>query len=74
VDAQAWERAAQTLGLPLAIVRFDDAETRALYGADIALVRPDHHIAWRGDATADPGSILAAAIGISNTAALQRFP
>jgi 2-polyprenyl-6-methoxyphenol hydroxylase-like FAD-dependent oxidoreductase len=67
-EAVAWERAAEALRLPLAIVRSDDAETRALYGAEAVLVRPDHHIAWRGAASADPAGVLAAAIGLSSTA------
>jgi hypothetical protein len=72
-NAEPWERAAETLRLPLAVVRFDDAEARALYGADAVLVRPDHHVAWRGDAGADPGRVLAAAIGLSSMAVLQPF-
>jgi len=59
----AWEPAAEELHVPLAIVRSDDAATRALYGADLVLIRPDHHIAWRGEATADPRAVLARAIG-----------
>lgn len=60
---QAWERAAERLGMPLTVVRSDDAATRALYGAAAVLVRPDHHIAWRGDAAADAATVLAGAIG-----------
>ena len=36
---------------------WDDAELAMLAGADFLLVRPDQHIAWRGDAH-DPGAIL----------------
>jgi hypothetical protein len=51
------------LHVPLAVVLSDDAEARALYGAAYALVRPDHHIAWRGDAASDARAVLARAIG-----------
>jgi hypothetical protein len=47
----------------LTVVQSDDAPARELYGADLALIRPDHHIAWRGDAAADPAVVLTHAIG-----------
>jgi 2-polyprenyl-6-methoxyphenol hydroxylase-like FAD-dependent oxidoreductase len=40
---------AQTYGVPLAIVRPQDVPIAALYGAKLTLVRPDQHVAWRGD-------------------------
>jgi hypothetical protein len=27
-----------------------DADVRELYGCDLALIRPDQHVAWRGNA------------------------
>ncbi len=62
-DPAAWEAAATHLDIPLAVVRSDDPATRELYGADLVLVRPDHHIAWRGDGAADPNAVLARAVG-----------
>ena len=47
IDRAAAE--ARTLGVPLAIVRPEGVDVRALYGAALALVRPDQHVAWRGD-------------------------
>ena len=41
--------AASSRGLPLASNAVDDAAARAIYGADLVLIRPDHHVAWRGD-------------------------
>jgi hypothetical protein len=67
VDTQRWERIAGGLRIPLAVVRFDDAVTRELYAADAVLVRPDHHIAWRGDGSADPLAVLTQAIGAGTT-------
>ena len=43
------ERDAHSLGVPLAIVRPDGLDVAKLFGARLALVRPDQHVAWRGD-------------------------
>ena len=56
-----WQAAARELGMPLAVLPCDSSEARGLYGADLVLVRPDHHIAWRGDTDADPAEVLAMA-------------
>lgn len=58
-DSPAWQRAATALGLPLEILHCDSAQAHALYGADRVLIRPDHHVAWRGDAGADAQALLA---------------
>jgi hypothetical protein len=42
--------AAQARGVPLCLTRVKDAEIARLYGAKLVLVRPDGHVAWRGDA------------------------
>ena len=62
-DTATWEQAATQLNMPLSVVRSNDTGTRELYGADLVLIRPDHHIAWRGDSTAEPHVVLARAIG-----------
>jgi hypothetical protein len=37
---------------------------RALYGRDLALIRPDQHVAWRGDtAPADADALWAKLTG-----------
>jgi hypothetical protein len=51
-DASDVERAARdaaALGVPLEIVRPEGLDVAQLFGARLALVRPDQHIAWRGD-------------------------
>ena len=63
-DPGAWAQAAADLKIPLAALQVNDAAARALYGADLCLIRPDHHIAWRGGRGADPRSILMAAVGL----------
>jgi 2-polyprenyl-6-methoxyphenol hydroxylase-like FAD-dependent oxidoreductase len=47
VDAVA--QAARRRGMPLVITTHADPALRALHGADLVLVRPDGHVAWRGD-------------------------
>lgn len=39
---------AQTLGIPLTVVRPRGVPVETLYGAALTLVRPDQHVAWRG--------------------------
>lgn len=50
-QAQADARAA---GAPLTIVQPDGVDVEALYGAALTLVRPDQHVAWRGDRWTNP--------------------
>ncbi len=50
---QALEAAAAQRGVPLVLHHIEHAEARALYGKPLVLVRPDGHVAWRGDSTAD---------------------
>lgn len=49
VDTSALEAAAAHRGVPLKIVRIEDDKVRQIYEKALILVRPDHHIAWRGD-------------------------
>jgi hypothetical protein len=44
------EQAARARGVPLATVAIDEPEAAALYQSRLVLVRPDGHVAWRGDA------------------------
>ena len=60
-QAAAWQAAAREMGVPLTVVSISSPEAQALYAASYALIRPDHHVAWRGDATADPYALLAMA-------------
>jgi 2-polyprenyl-6-methoxyphenol hydroxylase-like FAD-dependent oxidoreductase len=39
---------AEALGVPLKVVRPQGLDLAALYGADLTLIRPDQHVAWRG--------------------------
>ncbi|WCT72189.1 FAD-dependent monooxygenase [Sphingomonas naphthae] len=44
------ETAFADVGAPLDVVRLDNPFVREAYGCGLLLVRPDLHIAWRGDA------------------------
>jgi 2-polyprenyl-6-methoxyphenol hydroxylase-like FAD-dependent oxidoreductase len=67
--------AARRAGIPLEHVVIDDARARELYEADLALVRPDLVVAWRGPATASrPDVILDAVCGRGARAARQPLP
>jgi 2-polyprenyl-6-methoxyphenol hydroxylase-like FAD-dependent oxidoreductase len=48
-DSTAFAQAAATRGLPLAIVHRPEPELRELYEADLALIRPDQIVVWRGN-------------------------
>ena len=62
--AEALTRAAQRRGMPLDVVEVPDDDARELYGRDLALVRPDQHICWRGDALpGDCDALLRRVIG-----------
>jgi 2-polyprenyl-6-methoxyphenol hydroxylase-like FAD-dependent oxidoreductase len=64
IDVRAIEAAAGKRGLPLAVIDVASAEARDLYARDLVLVRPDHHIAWRGNsAPADAEALIARVAG-----------
>jgi len=46
----ALEQAAAQRGVPFAVHRIASRESAALYAEPLVLVRPDGHVAWRGDA------------------------
>ncbi|BDB28682.1 hypothetical protein Tamer19_37540 [Cupriavidus sp. TA19] len=67
-DCTAWQDAARERGIRLDVLPVRDAGARALYGAPAVLVRPDHHIAWRGEANADADAVLAMTTGFATHA------
>ena len=63
-DPGAFAAAARDLRVPFACVRFAAPEIAALYERKLVLVRPDGHVAWRGDAApTDPQAILQTVTG-----------
>lgn len=47
-DIAAAEAEAGMRNVPLTVLRFADPAFASLYGAPLALIRPDQHVAWRG--------------------------
>jgi 2-polyprenyl-6-methoxyphenol hydroxylase-like FAD-dependent oxidoreductase len=62
--ASALAEATAQAEIPFTIVDCPDNEARDLYGCDLALIRPDQHVAWRGNVEpADPKRLLARVTG-----------
>lgn len=59
----SFEAAATELGLDLRVLTLERQDLRALYEAPLALIRPDHVVAWRGDATVDARRVLRIVLG-----------
>jgi 2-polyprenyl-6-methoxyphenol hydroxylase-like FAD-dependent oxidoreductase len=52
-DAQGWIRAAKRRNVPMTEIAITNPAVAELYGADLVLVRPDGHVAWRGNTCPD---------------------
>ncbi|MCK1715990.1 MULTISPECIES: FAD-dependent monooxygenase [unclassified Bradyrhizobium] len=60
----AFEKAGRDLRLPLDMVLVNGRpDLRSLYGARLLLLRPDLHVAWRGDLADAPEKILSVSTG-----------
>lgn len=55
-DTAPMQAAAAAAGVPLRVADIPCGRAREIYGADLALVRPDQHLAWRGN-VADPEAL-----------------
>jgi hypothetical protein len=63
-DSSGIERALGATGAPFAALTIDDPVARDVYGYDLILLRPDLHVAWRGNAPpADPAQLAALVTG-----------
>lgn len=49
-DTSAMEAAAARIGVPLKVFTLENADALSLYERKLTLIRPDQHVAWRGDA------------------------
>lgn len=60
---------AERHGMPLTVVDLDEPEVLAAYERALVLVRPDGHVAWRGEhEPSDPTSVVTAVRGESSLA------
>jgi 2-polyprenyl-6-methoxyphenol hydroxylase-like FAD-dependent oxidoreductase len=63
-DVAALAKAFAALGAPLQVLDNPDARPREVYGYDLLLLRPDLHVAWRGNRLpAEPARLAAMATG-----------
>jgi len=61
-DPTPLARAFDALGAPLDVLVIPDPALRRVYERDLILVRPDMHVAWRGDRLPESASDLAALV------------
>ncbi|MGY1778458.1 FAD-dependent monooxygenase [Geodermatophilus sp. SYSU D00804] len=72
-DAGSLASAAAARGVPLTDADLSGVPgLRDLLGADLVLVRPDQHVAWRGDAVLDADTLLARVLGAAVPASALR--
>ncbi|VWX50024.1 FAD-dependent monooxygenase [Novosphingobium sp. 9U] len=57
-DTSSLEAVATERGVPLDILRLERRDLRPIYERNLLLVRPDQHVAWRGDALPDDTAAL----------------
>ena len=63
-DAATLLAAADRRAVPMTLVDLSDhPELRPRYGADLLLVRPDQHVAWRGNVVDDADALIALVLG-----------
>jgi len=65
-DAALFRAAADAMNMPLSVVAIPGDEARDLYGADLALIRPDQIVAWRGNSAAGAIRVLRRAAGLTD--------
>ncbi|SHN75101.1 FAD-dependent monooxygenase [Cryptosporangium aurantiacum] len=72
-DVDGWVSAAGRLGIPLRTLDLAHRpELRPRFGADLVLVRPDQHVAWRGDAVEDVNDVLRMVTGAETMTGVPR--
>jgi hypothetical protein len=62
-DVQPFRAIAASIGIDLTIVDVAGPEARELYGADLALIRPDQIVAWRGGSASKALAVLSQVCG-----------
>jgi hypothetical protein len=65
-EASGLLEAARAVAMPLECIRLTDPEIERLYARKLVLVRPDGHVAWRGNAAPkDPDALIRVVAGRS---------
>ena len=62
-DASAFADAAARRGMPLRVLPINEPRLSKIYERRMVLVRPDQHVAWRGNTVDDADAVLARALG-----------
>jgi hypothetical protein len=63
-DTSSIETAARQGRVPLKVIDLPQDDARELYGRNLALIRPDQYVAWRGDAPPpNPNAMFARLVG-----------
>jgi 2-polyprenyl-6-methoxyphenol hydroxylase-like FAD-dependent oxidoreductase len=63
-EGAAFIEAARRRGLELKVVNVKSSQARDLYAADLALIRPDQIVAWRGNSDTQAGMIFGQLCGV----------
>lgn len=71
-DVEACRSQATNAGIPLQLVRIPDSTICSLYETKFALIRPDQHVAWRGDRPPDETVLRVVSGTTSGTSLTQR--
>jgi 2-polyprenyl-6-methoxyphenol hydroxylase-like FAD-dependent oxidoreductase len=61
-DTSGLERALKARGAPMTVLDIADAAPRDISGVDLILLRPDMHVAWRGNTAPPDTAALAATV------------
>ena len=62
-EASTIKAAAAAKKIPLKVLNIDQASARDIYQRDFVLIRPDQHVAWRGNRLPDPAATLSRLVG-----------
>ena len=63
-ETSSIEAAARRHRVPLKVIDLPQSDARDLYGRDLALIRPDQYVAWRGNAPpSDPDRLIGRLVG-----------
>jgi 2-polyprenyl-6-methoxyphenol hydroxylase-like FAD-dependent oxidoreductase len=74
LDVAPLEAAARERRVPLEVCTLEEPQVRCAYQRDLVLVRPDGHVAWRGDALPDdPAGIVEVIAGWSQASRVHQM-